>query len=522
VDNIHLLLHNVVCIGSAISTFGIGLFTYLSGPKKQSNIAWTLMMLMITLFTVSHVIGVNIIDPDVSKLVLMFNVCVFLICAFNAHAIFAMVGKPGEYRRMTIFIYLASVAFVVIFLVFPDLFLLPSVPKMYFPNYYNPGMFNWIRVAYMFVVIIPYLVYVLYKAYKKAATVIEQRQYKYFIITMVIGYATAFIPNLLVYNIQVDPLIGMTFAMIFAVPFVYGAVQYKLFNIEVIAKQAFWYAIAVAIAGALITLFNYFVSILSKSFPSFPIWSVSLGSAAIAVTLAVVIWRYLRQTDILKYEFITTATHKFRTPLTHVRWATENLLQSSLSDDQKIQVRYIESANGKLVELTNLLMNVSEAEYDGYQYSMTKADVSDIVRESLVALSPQYKAKGITLSEKIEPDCTVMCDTSRIKFVIQTFVENAIQYTPDNATMTVGIEKAGNDILFSVKDSGIGIAKEEIELLFSKFYRGHQARITDTEGMGIGLFISKEIIVRHGGRIWAASDGPGKGSTFSFVIPAVK
>jgi signal transduction histidine kinase len=112
-----------------------------------------------------------------------------------------------------------------------------------------------------------------------------------------------------------------------------------------------------------------------------------------------------------------------------------------------------------------------------------------------------------------------MCDSAHIKFVIKTIIENAIQYTKEGGNINVRNVIDHDKILFSVKDNGIGINPNEIKLIFSKFYRTEEARSMDTEGMGIGLFVAKEIINRHKGKIQAESQGINKGSTFSFWIP---
>jgi signal transduction histidine kinase len=134
----------------------------------------------------------------------------------------------------------------------------------------------------------------------------------------------------------------------------------------------------------------------------------------------------------------------------------------------------------------------------------------------------QFKIKKITLTTEISSDLETMCDTAHIRFVIKTIIENAIQYTKEGGNIHVTNTIDRNKIFFSVKDSGIGINPNEIKLIFSKFYRTEEARSMDTEGMGIGLFVSKEIINRHKGKILADSEGVGKGSTFSFWIPRIK
>lgn len=522
--NIHLIVNNVASIISAVILTGTALFTYLNDRKNIANIMIALAVMMAVVFYISHVIGISISDPILSKDILMFNLCIFPAGMFQLHGIIAIIGKAKKYRTTIIGTYIVGTAFVIFFLIFPDLFLLPSVPKMYFPSYYNPGILNWTRIAFLLVYVVVFTLIELGLAYSKADSNTKRNQYKYFIIAFMGIYSVIYIPNFLVYNIQVDPLWGAFAGIFWAVPIVYGAVRYGLFNVKVIAQQAFFYGLAVAGIGGIITLLNYSNIWIREIIPGFPLWSTALFSSAVVVTASVIIWKQLRQSDILKYEFITTATHKFRTPLTHVKWASENLEKMPLNDEQKEQVKFIEEANAKMVELTNVLMNISEAENTEYEYRMERTDMSALVQETFTGLGYQMKTKDLVISQDIQPGLFAMCDSSRIRFIVQTFIENAIHYTPEHGTVALSLklDEKNKEVIFAVKDNGIGIGKEELPLLFSKFYRGAQARLADTEGMGIGLYVTKEIIGRHKGRLWAESEGQGKGSTFSFTLPAVQ
>ena len=288
----------------------------------------------------------------------------------------------------------------------------------------------------------------------------------------------------------------------------------------IVARQAFYYSLGVAIIGALIALIDYANDAIRDITPNYPIWVPSIILAVLIMTMVVFVWKHLREGDILKYEFITTATHKFRTPLTHIKWATENLLKADLSDDSRLQLEYIQSANGKLVELTNLLMNISGHENVRTDYHFETGNLAEVVEQTILSLKDQFDARHIILEKSLDHDSKARFDPSRIRFVVQTFLENAIHYSPENSKLSVSLTKENEHFHFSVTDNGIGIPKEETSRLFSKFYRGSRAKVTDTEGMGIGLFMSKEIIKRHHGKIWAESAGLNKGSTFNFYIRA--
>lgn len=521
VANLHLLFHDLGFGISALLSFVLAAFTVSQKPRKTANIALALGMVSSGVFCVSHIIGVTVSDPEVSRAWLMLNVSTIFIVSFNLHAILAFLGLSKKRRYVIYGVYAVGISLALVYLIFPQTFLELSVPKMYFPNYYVPGPYHWI-MRVLFNGLIPlYFMYELIAAFLRSRGPVEQNRFRYFFLASVVGYGVGSIPILLVYNVPADPIWGSLYVLLYSLPMVYAMVKYELLDIRVIAKEAFFYALAVIAIGGLISLFDFSSQYIEHAYPDFPFFVIPLISAILGVGLAAAVWRKLREGDLLKYEFITTVTHKFRTPLTHIKWATENLLATNLPETERTQLEYVATANAKLVELTGLLMNVSETENSAYEYHLERTDISALADEAATSVENQMKIKHITLIKHTAPGMFAMADPSRIKFIVQTFVENAMHYSPDNATITVLVSRQGNNIICSVKDTGIGISKEELPLLFAKFYRGHSAKLADTEGMGIGLFMSREIISRHKGRIWAESEGQNKGSTFSFSVPAV-
>lgn len=520
--SLHLAVHNILSILSVIVTAGLALFTYLNGTKKIANITFALVLLAGIIFTVSHTIGINVQDSELSRKILMLNLIMFVAAPLQVHSVLALIGKDKDLKWFISSLYLAGVFFIILFIVSPKLFLLPSVPKMYFPNYYNPGVLNWIRIIFLDGLTMVYCSYQLIKSAKYLKSEIEKKQYLFFTLTLIIGYGVLFIPNFLVYNIQIDPLWGHFFAPLFGIPFIYSAMKYELFSVKIVAKQAFVYSIAIAAVGGFITLLDYLNDSIKTFYPHFPPWAFSLFSAFLVVTVSVFVWRKLQENDLLKYEFITTMTHKFRTPLTGIRWATENLGKANLTDDNKVQLGYIKSENAKLVELTNLLTSISRSENDSYNYHLKSEDLSRLVDEVVKNISEQIKVKNIFLEKNLSSGANVNIDVDRTRFVIQVLLENAVHYTPQGGKILVSTFEKERMVYFSVEDSGIGISKNDFPYLFTKFYRGDKARIADTEGVGVGLFISEEIISRQNGKIWAESKGENLGSTFTFSLPVAK
>lgn len=520
--SINLIVHNILSIISVIAGIGLASFFFFNNFRSKTTILLALTMLCAAIFSLSHVIGVNVADPNISKIVLMFNLVNFFIITFNYHGIATFLNIEYKSRYSISLAYAFSISMLMFFIIFPDAFLLDSIPKMYFPNYYVPGILHFTRIIYMFALMFPFCMYLLINAYIKSNKddILGRNKIKYFILAMIFGYIPGNTANFLVYNIHIDPVWGMAFLGL-SVPFlVYGAVKYGLCDIKVIAKQAFFYGIAIALVGGVIALFDYFNRLAQIYYQNFPIWVSPIIISIIVVSIAIFVWRRLREEDLLKYEFITTVTHKFRTPLTHIKWAAENLDKTVRGEEDRVQVDYIREANSKLVGLTDLLINVSETDNASYEYHKTNIILNPLIEDIIDSLKDQIGAKRLHIERNIDQNVNIVCDESRIKFVMQVFLENAIHYSKEDGTIVISLKNTINSrTVYSVKDRGIGIPKEEIPLLFSKFYRGNRARSAYTEGMGIGLYMSKDIIERHKGKIWAESEGAGQGSTFSFSIP---
>jgi signal transduction histidine kinase len=516
---LHLDLHNVTTIISVVILFGVSFFLFIKGPKREADITMSLAVFFVGFFFLSHLFGINIVDPELSRKVLMFNTFTIFIGTFNLHAILAVFDKAKDNRILLFIIHSSSAFLVVFFFIFPDLFLLDSVSKMYFINYYNPGILNWVRLTYLFGITVPLIFYFLRIVFKETQDATRRMQVRFLAGSLFAGYLVGFIPNFLVYDIEIDPLWGTLTAFIFSVPFVYGVIRYKLFDIAIIAKKALYYGLLIFIVGLAMAGLNYSTNWIENFYPGFPVWTMYVLSGLIAVIVSTIVWEKLRETDQLKYEFITTITHKLRTPMTGIKWAIENLSSLELSMDAKIQIGYIGTENAKLIELTNMLMGVSKIESGSYVYNIKRANLSFIIDHVVELLGSEIKEKNIKINKLYSNDSTALFDSDRTSFVAQVLLENALRYSNNGSSIDISINSDNKYVTCMVKDYGIGISKSDIGKLFNKFYRSEHARSLDTEGVGIGLFMAKEIVIRHGGKIWAESLGENKGSSFYFSLP---
>jgi len=227
----------------------------------------------------------------------------------------------------------------------------------------------------------------------------------------------------------------------------------------------------------------------------------------------------------LKSDFISVVAHQLRTPLSVTKWSLDMLWESSqeiLSPEQiRVLVRGRES-NERMISLVDDLLNVDLHEMGKVQYSFNTISIKDVivpVVEQLKAVAQQREIDLVlTIAEELSD---IRGDTEKLKSVVQNLIENAIKYTPKGGTVTVEAKEVKADIVVSVRDTGIGVPQAERDNIFSKFYRGANAIKTITEGSGLGLFIAKRIIKRHGGKIWFESE-EGKGAIFSFSLQSIQ
>lgn len=515
--HLELLIHNTGYIVTLVLGLALGIAVLVKGPKQVINITFFLITVCVAIFITGYVTGVSTYDSHFARIAFLFTMVNLLTVCFNAHNVLAILGVDKERKKGLIVMYSTAAALFVFFLTDTSRFMSTPIPKMYFRNYYEPGPYYPLFMAFFFGVVI-YFMTLLFKAYRKADT-IQKNRIKYLFAAYFFGYNIGSISFALEYNIQADPIISMFFGL-YTVPLAYAVLKYELMDIHIVAKRALGYAILTAVVSAFISFISFSNSILAQAIPNFPLWFIPVMASIASVAVGAFVWEKIRDVDVLKYEFINNVTHKFRTPLTHIRWLSEEMKGELDKEAREKAVEQIQYASMRLFELTNILIDVARDDNSDYLYRFSKGRLDEIVTEITSSHKEQLATKNLTLNLQISPDLPeITMDSRRLHFAVQILFENAIVYTPKGGTILLRLSRDHDHLLFEIKDSGIGIPKEELSYLFAKFYRAQNARRTDTEGMGIGLFMSRNIVEKHGGKIWAQSEGTNKGSSFFFTLP---
>lgn len=228
-----------------------------------------------------------------------------------------------------------------------------------------------------------------------------------------------------------------------------------------------------------------------------------------------------REIDRAKSEFVSIASHQLRTPLTAIKWHVEMLLAGDagpINKDQEELVAEIFRSNEGMIELVNALLNVSRVDMGTFAIDPVNMDVTELTDSVISELAPAIKRKKVSLQKKYSPKVPLLrADPVLLRMVIQNLISNAVQYSKENGKVSVKINLRKKDVLFSVIDNGYGITMKQQDKIFGKLFRADNAIAHDTEGSGLGLYVSKAIVEQAGGKIWFKST-EGKGTAFYFTI----
>ncbi len=228
-----------------------------------------------------------------------------------------------------------------------------------------------------------------------------------------------------------------------------------------------------------------------------------------------------RLVEQVKSDFVSTVSHELRTPLTSIYGFAETLLRQDVvfgEEERLTFLRYIASESQRLTAIVDTLLNVARLDTGDLQVNIAETDVRDVVGQVLDGVRADNGHKVVTdLPESPLPACA---DADKLRQVFSILVDNAIRYSPDGGTITVGAAARDGLVEVTVSDEGIGIPQADQEQIFRKFYRGADAELrVGAGGTGLGLFIARGLVTAMGGRISVASR-EGEGSSFSIELPA--
>ena len=388
-----------------------------------------------------------------------------------------------------------------------------------------------------------YTNYLLYTNYKKAG-LIKQKQILYFFLAIFIGFlggSTNFLP---VFGVDIYPILNFIVPL-YPIILLYAILKDRILNIKIITTELFTSLVLLIILGELFFVKDtteFFIKgtifLILSFFGYMIIRSVHAEVRArekieeLAAKLEFANLR-LKQLDEAKSDFLSIASHQLRTPLTAIKGYASMILEGSygkISATTKSAVDKIFQSSQRLVLIIGDFLDISHIEQGTMQYDFAALDVKELAKgltdefkATIESSTDKSKALKISFEADEKENFNVNADRNKIRQVVSNLIDNSIKYTPAGF-VKVSLSKVSENgnVLLKIEDSGIGLSAETMPNLFKKFGRARSLSSAYANGSGLGLYVAKEIIRAHKGKIWAESEGEGKGSKFLVELPAGK
>lgn len=529
---------DLLSVGIAIAATGIlGLVIFLSNKKSTTNGIFLLFSLATICWGIFNYLEYNVLNTKTAFWFLRGSI---FFATLQAYFLFAFLNVfPSDESNMPKWVKMVVIPIVAITailtltpLVFSNIETISStgiITKV--ANGPALPVFGVVAVG-----LVIWGIVMLIKKIMKAGKV-ERKKFFPVLVGLTITFSLIIVFNFIfpamLKNSRFIPL-GAVFLFPFIVLTAYAIVRHGLLNVKVIATEMLVFTLAIA------TLVDIVVA---KD-----IRSVSIRVGVFALTLIVGMFlirsvhreveqreklqklsedleqanEELKRTEQLKAEFFSFAAHQVKSPMAVIKgYATligDGTLTGAPADKIVEIAKKIGAAASRTLSMVNNLLDMRKIEEGRMVYAYEKLNVVPPIRTIVTDLETIAKDKGLALTfEASQEEIMLNMDIQKFAQVIQNLIDNAVKYT-DAGWVKVGVSLNDGKVLFTVSDSGRGISKEFAAKMFTQFSRD-PALSKDTKGTGLGLFIAKQIVEAHGGKIWASSEGEGSGSTFSVEIP---
>ena len=516
-----------------------GLVVFIHNHKKIENIAWFFLNIASAVWSFGYFITITATQKKVALVSdLVLHLAAVLIPLFY---LFFVVSMTDSLKKNRVKIIIATIAGFLFLISAPTkLFVRDVVPKAFFNFVPDAGPFYIYFTAYFFVLVL-YALYILFRKYLESADLVEKNRYKYMILFTVAGFSGGGSVFFLTFNIPILPYPIILFSL-YPIISGYAIFRYQLFDVKVIATEVLVFILWIFILiRALLSesLFDRFINgglfFFIVATGIFLIRSVLKEVRAreeieeLATKLEFANLR-LKQLDEAKSDFLSIASHQLRTPLTAIKGYASMILEGSygkISATTKSAVDKIFQSSQRLVLIIGDFLDISHIEQGTMQYDFAALDVRELAKgltdefkATIESSTDKSKALKISFEADEKENFSVNADRNKIRQVVSNLIDNSIKYTPAGF-VKVSLSKIAENgnVLLKIEDSGIGISAETMPNLFKKFGRARSLSSAYANGSGLGLYVAKEIIKAHKGKIWAESEGEGKGSRFFVELP---
>ena len=529
-----LLPRFIILIIVVVSNLILALIVYRQNRKSATNKIFATLGFVISVWlTVSYFSSTPVTNLFWSRLTIFFATPMSVLFFFFSHTIPSeriLLGKKvliiiATCTLLVMGIAISPFAFVGIKLVGGSPTLIPG-----------PGMLPFSLLTTFFT---GAALFLLWKKMRKTSR-IEKQQLRLvlFGILVMTGLLimTVLIPVLLFQN---DTFVILTpfYTFIFLSATAYAIFKHHLFDIRVLATEALTFVLAIvtlleALFSESLNIFIFRISIflLALSFGILLIRSVrkeveQREQLEILTKKLEVANVELKRLDAAKSEFISIASHQLRTPLTAAKGYLSLALEGTygkLAEKVKKPIAKVYESNERLIHLVNDLLSLSRIESGKMKLEPVDTNIEQMIESIVDELKVKATQKNLELIfQKPKSALPILrVDSEKVRNAVLNIIDNSIRYT-NKGSITVHAAQLENAIRITITDTGEGMTKEEIAKLFESFSRGEAGAKLSTEGAGLGLYIAKQFVQMHKAKIWAESEGKGKGSTFYIELPSV-
>lgn len=531
------LLENIIYFVSIFSTFSLGLFVFLNDRRGRVNRIFFASILTATGWLISLFLFYSIESPTFVLWIGRINfafVLPLLYYLFNFSIIFPKEVTPS-FKSSKAILGLWILLFTAITLLTPlvsekELIAGPSKRETVYGLLYPLYILHYIVFASIIVTL-------LFSKIRRCKEKIEKYQLLYVLTGLFLALFFGFTTNILL------PLLGIfkfqnygpLATVIFSGFITIAILKHYLFNIKVIGTELFT---ALLVLVLLINIFNYdTVGQLILNIVIFA-GTALFGIFLIRSVLQEVKTREemeglarrlekanieLRKLDWAKTEFMSMASHQLRTPLTAIKGYVSLALEGQygkVAGRLKMALSNVFVSNERLIKIVRELLTISRAQMGKLTVKKEPTRIEEVIRSCIEEMKLEAQKKRLMLAFKAPkvPLPKIKIDRLKIRQAILNIIDNAIKYT-QKGSITIRAERRGEVVRITIKDTGEGLNQEEKQNIFESFIRGRAGTTFFIEGTGLGLHVAKRFVELHKGRIWAESEGEGRGSTFIIELP---
>lgn len=510
-----------------------GIIVFLTDRKSFTNKSWLLLNISSAIWSFGYfsmIISKNYNTAYLSNVILHFGA--IYIPLFYLLFILGITKKFDTHKRL---VYGASaIAFIFTILNPTYLYIDKVLPKFIFNFAPNAGP-TYIYFTLYFFAVSTLGALILYEKIKEISDIKEITQLKQILFSSIFGFIGGGSVFFITFNVDIPPYPIVFFAF-YPITIAYAIIRYGLFNVKLILTESLVFLLWIIISIKAVIAQNTFEQMTDIILL---ISIIVLGIFLIKSVVKEVNTREeverlaknlteandrLKELDQMKTEFLSLASHQLRSPLTAIKGYASLLLDGSfgkMSDETKSAVDKIFQASQALVIMVEDFLSISRIEQGRMKYDFSSTDIRNLIATIIQEQMPSVSRAGLTISFNCNESNSYFAsvDPGKMRQVITNLIDNSIKYTPKGSILiTLTKDSNKKELLISIKDTGVGIDKETLPQLFEKFSRAKEASRVNVLGTGLGLYLAREIVHAHSGKIWVESKGRGEGSTFYVKI----